>query len=114
MSIFQLSGGAGDPINKKISTTSEFLIAEAPTGNSRISVPIFRCTEVTGATPSLAVYIELADGTKTYLRAAQNMTAYQSLLFDDGYLLLPGMKLYALADAANKIDVIGVTLVDNT
>lgn len=114
MSVFQLTGGAGDPINIKVTTTNATVIAEAPTGNSRVAVPWFRCVEIAGATPTLAVYTELQDGTKVYLRAAQAVTAYQSLLFDDGYLLLPGAKLYVLAGTADRFDVSGIKLVDNT
>lgn len=114
MSVFQLVGGAGTPIALKITSTSPTVIAEATTGNSRVAVPWFQCTEMTGGTPSLTIDILKPDGTVVYLRNAKAMTAKEEVLKDAGILLLPGWQLRVTASPANQVDVTGITLIDNT
>lgn len=108
--VFQLVGGAADPIAIKLTGTSPMPIAAATAGNARVMVPWFRCTALDATTPTLELYVEKTDGTKAYIRPAQAMTDKQSILFEEGYVLLPGWKLYAVAGAANKIDVTGLAL----
>ena len=114
MSVFQLVGGAGDPIGEKLTGTDPVVIAEAVTGDSRVSVPWFTCTEITGATPNLTIDILKPDATVIYLRNAKAMTAKETFIFSEGVLLLPGWKLRVTASAANQIDVAGIKLIDNT
>lgn len=114
MSVFQLVGGAGTPIALKITSTSPTVIAEATTGNSRVAVPWFSCTEIAGATPNLTIDILKPDATVVYLRNAKAMTAKETVIFSEGILLLPGWQLRITGGAANQIDVAGISLIDNT
>lgn len=109
-SVFQLVGGAADPIGVKLSSTAATVIAQAVSGNARVSVPWVRFTALDGTLPTLGIYIEKTDGTKVYTRPVSAMTDKQSILFDEGYVLLPGWKLYAIAGTADKIDVTGLAL----
>jgi hypothetical protein len=114
MSVFQLVGGAGTPIALKITSTSPTVIAEATTGNSRVAVPLFSCTEIAGSTPNLTIDILKPDNTVVYLRNAKAMTAKETFTFNEGVLLLPGWKLRVTSSAADQIDVVGISLIDNT
>lgn len=114
MSVFQLVGGAGDPFAEKLTGTSPVVIAEALTGNSRVSVPWLSCTEIDGSTPNLTIDILKPDGTVVYLRNAKAMTAKETVIFNEGILLLPGWKLRVTASVADQIDVAGIQLIDNT
>jgi len=110
-SVFQLVGGAADPIAEKLDTTDPVAIAEATTGTARVSVPWFRCTALDNTLPTLDIYVQKPDGTKVYSRAPSSaMTDKQSVLFDEGYVLLPGWALYVKAGTADKIDVNGLKL----
>lgn len=108
--VFSLVGGAADPIAIKLTTTNATKVAEATEGNARVMVPWFRCTALDSSTPTLGIYVEKADGTKAYVRPVSAMTDKQSILFEEGYVLLPGWKLYVIAGAADKIDVTGLAL----
>jgi hypothetical protein len=114
MSVFQLVGGAGDPIALKLTTTNATIIAEAAAGSSRVDVPWFACTEIAGSTPTLTISILKPDSTVVYLRNALAMTARQTFIFNEGVLLLPQWKLRVTASAADQIDVVGIKLIDNT
>ena len=110
-SVFQLVGGAADPIGVKLTSTNATVIAQAVSGNARVSVPWVRFTALDNTLPTLGIYIEKTDGTKVYTRpASKAMGDKESLLFDEGYVLLPGWKLYAIAGTADKIDVTGLAL----
>lgn len=108
--VFQLVGGAADPIAIKLTDTADTAIAQAVTGNARVMVPWFRCTALDSSTPTLEIYVQKKDGTKAYVRAAKAMTDKESILFEEGYVLLPGWALYVKAGAADKIDVTGLAL----
>jgi hypothetical protein len=114
MSVFQLVGGAGDPIAIKLTSTDTITIAEAVSGNSRVAVPWFAATEIAGATPTLTVDILKPDATVVYLRNALAMSARQTFIFNEGVLLLPGWKLRVTPSAGNQIDISGIKLIDNT
>lgn len=114
MSVFQLVGGAGDPFAAKLTDTNPLVIAESLTGNSRVSVPWLACTEIAGSTPTLSIDILKPDSTVVYLRNAKAMTAKETVVFNEGILLLPGWKLRVTAGTANQIDVVGIQLIDNT
>lgn len=105
---FQLVGGAADPIAVGLDSTDDITLAEATT--ARVSIPWIRFTAIDDSDPTLEIYIEKPDGTKVYLRASKAMDEYQSLLFEEGYVLSPGWKFVAKAGAADKIDVLGLTL----
>lgn len=109
-SVFQLVGGAADPIGVKLTSTNATKIAEAVAGNARVSIPWVRFTALDNSLPTLGIYVEKTDGTKVYTRPVKAMADKESLLFDEGYVLLPGWKLYAIAGAADKIDVTGLAL----
>ena len=109
--LVQLVGGAADPIGVKLTSTNATVIAQAVSGNARVSVPWVRFTALDNTLPTLGIYIEKTDGTKVYIRpASKAMGDKESLLFDEGYVLLPGWKLYAIAGTADKIDVTGLAL----
>lgn len=114
MSVFQLVGGSGDPIAMKLTTTNATVIAEAVSGNSRVSVPWFACTEIGGGTPNLTIDILKPDSTVVYLRNAVAMTAKERVIFNEGVLLLPGWKLRVTSSIADRVDVAGIKLIDNT
>jgi hypothetical protein len=109
--VFQLVGGAADPIAIKLTTDTATKIAEAVVGNERTSVPWFRCTALDNTLPTLGIYVEKTDGTKAYVRPVKAMADKESILFEEGYVLLPGWKLYVIAGTANKIDVTGLALI---
>lgn len=108
--VFQLVGGAADPIAIKLTTTNATAIATAVEGNARVMVPWFRCTALDNTLPTLGIYVEKTDGTKAYVRPVKAMADKESLLFEEGYVLLPGWKLYVIAGTADKIDVTGLAL----
>lgn len=109
-SVFQLVGGAADPIAIKITTTDPTVVAEAVSGNARVSVPWLQCTEIAGSTPALTIDIRKPDGTIVYLRTAKAMTAKEAVVLDQGIVLLPGWKLRVTSSAADQVDVSGLAL----
>lgn len=108
--VFQLVGGAADPIAIKLTTTNATKVAEATEGNARVMVPWFRCTALDNSLPTLGIYVQKPDGTKAYIRPAKAMADKESILFEEGYVLLPGWALYVIAGSADKIDVTALTL----
>lgn len=108
--VFSLVGGAADPIAKTLDDTIAIKIAEAVVGGARVSIPWFRCTALDNSLPTLGLYVEKTDGTKAYIRPVKAMADKESLLFEEGHVLLPGWKLYGIAGTANKIDVTGLAL----
>ncbi len=108
--VFQLVGGAADPIAIKLTTTNATKVAEATEGNARVMVPWFRCTALDATLPTLGIYVEKTDGTKAYTRPVKAMADKESILFEEGYVLLPGWKLYVIAGTADKIDITGLAL----
>ncbi len=109
MSVFVVAGGIVTSIAVKLDSTDVTEIAGSDDFTTRVAW--FQCTEITGATPDLTV--ELYDGTTSvYLRYQQAMTANGSVKFED-IALNKGQKLRVTAGAANQIDVVGLTFVDN-
>jgi hypothetical protein len=109
--VFQLVGGAADPIVIKLTTTNATLVTQSIEGSERVSIPWFRCTALDNTLPTLGIYIEKKDGTKGYIRPVKAMGDKESLLFEEGHVLLPGWKLYVIAGTADKIDVTGLALI---
>ena len=61
--------------------------------------------------PTAPTSFEKPDGTKVYKRAVlKAMTDKETFLYEDGDVLLPGWKIYAIAGTADKIDVTGLAL----
>lgn len=108
--VFQLVGGAADPVAIKLTSTSATKIAEAVAGGARVSVPWVQFTEIAGSTPTLSYYILKPDATIVYLRYAKAMTAKEEVVNERGIVLLPGWGLYAIAGTANQIDVTALVL----
>lgn len=108
--VFSLVGGAADPIAIKLTTTVATVIAQGVTGNARVMVPWFRCTALDATLPTLGIYTEKPDGTKVYRRPVKAMADKESILFEEGDVLLPGWKLYVIAGTADKIDITGLAL----
>lgn len=109
-SVFQLVGGAADPIAIKLTSTNPTKIAEAVAGGARVSVPWLQFTEIAGATPTLTYYTLKPDASVVYFRNAKAMTAKEEVYNERGIVLLPGWALYAQAGTANQIDVTGLAL----
>jgi hypothetical protein len=110
--VFQLVGGAADPIAAKLSTTNATVIAEATEGNARVMVPWLRCAAVDNSGPTLAVDILKPDSTVVIIRSAEALptSGGRSVLYEEGWVLLPGWKLRVTAGGADKIDVTGLAL----
>lgn len=116
-SIFQFSDGSADNLTKKITGNSVTDIVDATTGT--IHVAWFRVSENNGSTPNLTVELyDVANTTSYYLGDTTNftwvakaVTAKQSVLFDQGYVVQYGWKLRVTSsDAAGRFDVTGVRL----
>lgn len=111
-SIFQFPGGAANVINQIITGTgvTEILLGQ---GNGQFNIAWFRCNEYAGGIATLTV--EIWDGTTSYFLGsggftwnAKALTAKQSVLFDDGYVIPNGSKLRVTSSIANNVLVSGV------
>lgn len=110
---FQLAGGAADKIRQKLTTTNPTVVAGSTT--LQTAVVWFLCTETTGGTPNLSIEIyDAATATSYYLRQAKAMTAKESFLFEAGIVLNPNEFLRITASAANQVDVVGLSLLNNS
>lgn len=106
-------GGAPTSLAQNITGSSAVKIAGD--ANKRTPVSHFRVSENNGGTPSLTVEILKANGDHVYLGSggfawkAKAMTAAQSLLFDDGYILNPGDYIQITSsDSSGHLSVSGL------
>ncbi len=111
---FIFEGGPANPFRQIISGTGITTITLGGTTRNYI-VPLFRVSEYAGGVANLTV--ELYDGTnRIYLGSggftwnAKALTAYQSLLFDDGYAVSSTWSLRITASIANNVLVEGLVV----
>lgn len=110
---FQLVGGAADKIRQKLTTTNPTVVAGSAT--LQTAVVWFLCTEIGGATPNLSIEVyDASTTTSYYLRLAKPMTAKESVLFEAGIVLNVNEFLRITAGTANQIDVVGLSLLNNS
>lgn len=110
---FQLTGGAADKIRQKLTTTSATVVAGSAT--LQTTVVWLQCTEIAGNTPNLTIEVyDAKTSTSYYLRNAKAMTAKESVLFEAGIVLSPNEFLRVTASAANQVDVVGLSLINNS
>lgn len=110
--VFQLVGGAADPIAQKLTGTDPIVIAEATEGNARVMVPWLRCSALDNSGPTLAVDILKPDSTVVIIRSAEALptSGGRTVLYEEGWVLLPGWKLRVTPGTTDKIDVTGLAL----
>lgn len=112
MSVFQFPGGAANHIKQIITGTSPTVIILGQ-GVGQYNIAWFRCNEYAGGTPNLTV--EIYDGAVSYYLGsggftwvAKALTAKQSVLFDDGYVIPNGSSLRITSSVGNNVMVTGV------
>jgi hypothetical protein len=115
-SIFQFPGGAANSIRQIITATTPTIITlgTGPQANQgQYNIAWFRCSEYAGGTPTLTV--EIYDGTTSFYQGsggftwiAKALTAKQSVLFDDGYVVPNGSTLRITASVGSQVLVTGV------
>lgn len=109
---FQFVGGAADKIRQKLTTTGATAVAGS--ADYMTSVVWFACTEITGGTPTLTIEVyDASTTTSYYLRNAKAVTAKETVFFEAGIVLNPNEFLRITASAANQIDVVGLSLLNN-
>jgi hypothetical protein len=116
MSVFSFEGGAGDPILIKITANTVTDIIDATT--EAVRIPWFAVGENNGGTPNLTV--EIYDATLSYylpsggfIWKAKAMTAYQAVVFNEGYVIPVGSKLRVTSsDASGRMDVTGISILN--
>jgi hypothetical protein len=113
MNTFHFPGGPANPIRQIITGTSATVINIGASGAEGRQIVYFRCSEYAGGTPNLTV--EIFDGTTSYYLGsnsftwkAKAVTALQSLLFDDGYVIPQGSSLRVTASVGSQILVTGI------
>lgn len=113
-SVFQFPGGSANLIKQVISGTSPTVLMLGQ-GNGQFQVAWFRCNEYAGQTPNLTVELyDVANAVSYYLGSggstwkAKALTALQSVLFDDGYVIPTGWQLRITASAGNEVQVTGI------
>lgn len=111
MSVFNFPSTAAVPFNQIITGTGVTTISLGTTPGR--SVAWMRVNEYAGGTPTLTV--EIFDGTTSYFLGsggftwnAKPMTAKQSVLFDDGYVIPQGTSIRVTSNAGNSVLVQGV------
>jgi hypothetical protein len=110
---FQLIGGAADKIRQKLTTTAATVVAGSAT--LQTAVVWFQCTEMAGGTPNLTIEVyDAATTTSYYLRNAKAMTAREGIPFEAGIVLNPNEFLRITASVANQVDVVGLSLLNNS
>lgn len=113
-SLFTFPGGASNPISQIITGTGPTVLnlgtANAPGGRN---VALFRVSEILGGTPNLTV--EIFDATNSYYLGssgvtykAKALTAFQSILFDDGYTLPTGWSIRITCSVGSSVNVTGI------
>lgn len=112
MALFQVQGYAVNPIKQIISGTSATIITLGTLKTA--TIPAFRVSEYAGGTANLTVEIFNSNTSARYYLGAKDftwnvkaLTAYQSLLFDDGYDLDLGDQLRITCSVASNVLVTG-------
>lgn len=114
MSVFQFPGGAANLIAKVLTVATPVVIP--PTDKSgQYNLAWFRCNEYAGGVANLTV--EIYDtvnlishflGSGGFTWNVKALTAKQSVLFDDGYVIPQGFQLRVTASIANNVMITGV------
>lgn len=118
MSSFYFVGGPANAIQEKLTSSTAKVIIDTTgaTSGGSIQVARFEVNENAGSTPNLTVEVyNTLTSTSYYLGSggvtwkAKAVTAYQSVAFNDGYVIPNGSQLRVTSsDAAGKFDVVGV------
>lgn len=111
-SLFQIQGFAANPIKQIITGTSATVVTFGVL--KTVSIPYFRISEYAGGTASLTVEIFNSNtsaryylGSNSFTWNVKALTAYQSLLFDDGYDLDLGDQLRVTCSVGSNVLVTG-------
>jgi hypothetical protein len=111
-SVFQFPGGAANSIKQIITGTTPTVIVLGLNAG-QYNIAWFRCNEYAGGVANLTV--EIYDGTNSHFLGsggftwnAKALTAKQSVLFDDGYVIPNGSSLRVTASIGSNVMVTGV------
>lgn len=110
--LFQVQGYAVNPIKQIITGTSATIITLGSLKTA--TIPFIRVSEYAGGTANLTVEIFNSNDSKRYYLGSNSftwnvkaLTAYQSLLFDDGYDLDLGDQLRVTCSVGSNVLVTG-------
>lgn len=117
---FVFIGGNGVSLTKRITSNAATVVFDptSASGKGVVRIDKFRVSETNGGTQNLTVALyDVAGTTYYYLGSggftwkAKAVTAYQSLLFDDGYVIPQGWQLrIQSSDASGFFDVVGIRI----